>query len=140
MSFGSQSLEQRGYFSLVDTVMDEGVVGCILSLSCFNIGKALILALKIVPFAMNDDGDGSDKYDHVDNCQHWFEQRSLTPVPSFPVFTFLTYSFAPSHACLFLPCHYTFLSPTIGEFFSTPSLIFFAMVTSLLLRAAGEGD
>lgn len=64
MSFGSQSLEQKGYFSLVDTVVDEGVV-CFhcLSLSCFNIGMALILALKSNPFVMNDDGDDSSKDD-----------------------------------------------------------------------------
>lgn len=100
----------------------------------------LILALKSFPFAMNDDGDGSDKDDHVDNCQCWFEQRSLNLVPSFSFLTFLTYSFAPSHACLFLPRHFTFLSPTIRKFSSTPSLIFFATVTCLVLRAEGEGD
>lgn len=44
--------------------MDEGVV-CFhcLSLSCFNIGMALILALKSNPFVMNDDGDDSSKDD-----------------------------------------------------------------------------
>lgn len=54
--------------------MDEGVfVIHYLSLSCFNMGMALILALKSFPVAMNDDGDDSEKDDHVDNCQCWFE-------------------------------------------------------------------
>lgn len=64
--------------------MDEGVfVIHYSSLSCFNMGMALILALNSFPVAMNDDGDDSDKDDHVDNCQCWFEQRSLNLVPSF---------------------------------------------------------
>lgn len=49
--------------------MKEWFVIHYLSLSCFNMGMALILALKSFPFAMNDDGDDSDKDDHVDNCQ-----------------------------------------------------------------------